>query len=354
VDVQVVDRQGQPIATLGTDQFDVSIDGRPRRVVSADLVQYSAGAFKGKTPRPPRIFVLAVDETSFRSYSARAARQAAAGFIDRLEPDDVVGIYPYPVSTQDLNLSHDHAAVKKSLDRVVGRLEPPHTQFSLSLPEMIDITANDSGVLAKVRQRECAPSNQGCPEQLQLEATALARFAETQVTGSLNGLRTLLRALASLQGRKTMVVISGGLPASERAGSRPDIRHETEICGQFATVANANLYVLHMDTSFLDAFSSSAPRLNAEALFRDSSALAAGLELVSGAAGGALFRVQASTADSAFARLARETSAYYALGVEPADADRDGKLHAIHVNVKERGATVRSRATVIIPRGGKS
>jgi hypothetical protein len=53
--------------------------------------------------------------------------------------------------------------------------------------------------------------------------------------------------------------------------------------------------------------------------------------------------------ERAFDRVARETSAYYLLGVEPADADRDGKTHAIHVGVKQHDATVRSRVTVMIP-----
>lgn len=39
-----------------------------------------------------------------------------------------------------------------------------------------------------------------------------------------------------------------------------------------------------------------------------------------------------------------------ALGAEVTDADRDGKLHAIRVRVKQRGAIVRSRTGVVIPK----
>src|SRR5690348_3793879 len=39
VDVQVVDRDGQPVAALGPERFSVSIDGHRRRVVSAEVVR---------------------------------------------------------------------------------------------------------------------------------------------------------------------------------------------------------------------------------------------------------------------------------------------------------------------------
>jgi hypothetical protein len=44
VDVQVVDRDGHPTISLGPEQFDVSIDGRRRLVISADLVRYAQSA----------------------------------------------------------------------------------------------------------------------------------------------------------------------------------------------------------------------------------------------------------------------------------------------------------------------
>ncbi len=45
-----------------------------------------------------------------------------------------------------------------------------------------------------------------------------------------------------------------------------------------------------------------------------------------------------------------ETSAYYLLGVEPATADRDGRLRELKVAVREPGVTVRHRTWVIVPK----
>ena len=41
VDVQVVADDGQPIPNLEIADFKVAIDGQPRRIVSAELVEYS-------------------------------------------------------------------------------------------------------------------------------------------------------------------------------------------------------------------------------------------------------------------------------------------------------------------------
>ncbi len=353
VDVQVVDRDGHPIVPLDAAQFEVALDGHRRQVVSADLIRYSQSATGGsqRTFAPPaslrydgtfgpseRIFVLAVDQLSFAAGRARAAALAARHFIDRLQPDDVVGLYLYPGS-QKLDLRHDRLPVRGALNRIVGLLEQPLTEFHLAISEVIDITAGDDDAI--------------CAKQVQGEAFSIGAMAEMQISQSFMGLRALLSGLAHLPGRKTVVLLSGGLLASDRGGGRPDMKTETEELGRDAAAANTNLYVLHLDTSFLDAFSAEVTNINTNSLFRDSSVLGQGLELLAGAAGGALFQVQAGTPEHAFDRVMREASAYYLLGLEVADADRDGKPHFISVKVKQRGATVRNRPMVTIPKSGQ-
>lgn len=67
---------------------------------------------------------------------------------------------------------------------------------------------------------------------------------------------------------------------------------------------------------------------------RESTALGAGFDRFAGIAGGAL------------------TSACYLLGIEVEPDGRDGRPHFIDVDVDGGGAEVRSRRTVLIPRGG--
>lgn len=366
VDVQVVDRQGRPLTQLGPDAFEVTIDGRRRRVQSVELIDHGAAATRAAEPARAgaasaplvaavtegRRFVLAVDEHSFTAASARAAMEAAGRFIDRLGPRDLVALHTYPTGAAGSDLTTDHDSIRRLLDRIVGLLEPPLSQYKLTRPEITDIASGDTEALNRVAQRECGPgAAASCRRSILMDAQALAGYLEMQIAQSLNGLRSLIRALDGIEGRKTLVLVSGGLFASDRAGGRVNMGSEIRALGREAAAANATLYALHMDSTFIDAFSRG--RVNVSTLFRDVNALAAGLEQVAGAAGGAVIRIQSGTADRAFDRVLLENSAYYLLGVELAEIDRDGEAHAIRVRVRERGATVRHRSSVIVPRRGQ-
>ncbi|HJZ74095.1 MAG TPA: tetratricopeptide repeat protein, partial [Vicinamibacterales bacterium] len=71
-----------------------------------------------------------------------------------------------------------------------------------------------------------------------------------------------------------------------------------------------------------------------------------GLELLAGAARGALFIV-AGTGAPLFERIEAELSGYYLLGIESDAKDKDGKSHSIRVDVPRRGAIVRSRRQLL-------
>jgi VWFA-related protein len=363
VDVQVVDRDGRPALSLGADQFKVQIDGHQRQVVRADLVRYSQsrpGAVQRLTPeagpavaaeRPPsgRLFILAVDQLSFRMGAARAAAQAARAFIDRLQPDDVVGLYVYPGSSR-LNFTHERASVRAALGKIVGLQNPVSSEFHLSISEVIDITAADSFTLGRVAARECRATDPLCAQRVQGEAFQIGAMAEAQIALGFEGLSSLLNGLKYVPGRKTLVLISGGLLASDRGNGRPDMRARTQSLGREAAEANTNMYVIHMDSSFLDAYAPDREKTDPTTQFRDSSVSRQGLENLADAAGGAVFHVEAGTPDTAFDRVMSETSAYYLLGLEVTDRDRDGKPHFITVDVKQRGTTVRNRPMVVIPK----
>ena len=72
-----------------------------------------------------------------------------------------------------------------------------------------------------------------------------------------------------------------------------------------------------------------------------------GLDYLAGVSGGALFR-PASGLGTVSARIARETSARYAIGFQMQPAERDGKKHDIKVALRrERGVTVRHRTQFV-------
>src|SRR5262245_34640904 len=146
-------------------------------------------------------------------------------------------------------------------------------------------------------------------------------------------LRSLLEQISVISGRKTLVLISAGMMASDVPGGRPNIGELGMLVGKEAARSNTSVYTLFLDTSAVDRFQAEVRGAdkNLQYLARDSEVLGRWLDQFSGTAGGALFKVQVGAGEQAFDRVLREISAYYILGVEPADEDRDGRTHEIRV-----------------------
>ena len=359
VDVHVVDRQGRPVVDFEAEDFEVQIAGNKRKVASAELISYAAAGSTpaaasaevavtttADAPRPRRMFVLAVDEHSLHTSNAMAAVNAAERFIDKLQPDDLVGLYAYPTGAATHDLTTDHAAVRRAVQRISGLYSEPMSRFDLSPTEAIGIASGDRDMQLQVYRRACAAG--GCNQnEIRNEAISLAGAIEMRVSQSLGGLRGLVRGLEEVPGRKTLVMVSGGLITTDRGTGRANAAAEISALAREVARANISVFALHLDWSFLEAASSrSGLRLS---YFRDSNMAATGLEMIAGSAGGAVFRVQGTSPDVAFDRVLRETSAHYLLGVEVAAADRDGEVKPIRVRVNRRGTTVRSRTTVLVP-----
>jgi tetratricopeptide (TPR) repeat protein len=124
------------------------------------------------------------------------------------------------------------------------------------------------------------------------------------------------------------------------------------LVGKEAARSNTSIYTLFLDTSTMDRFQAEVrgadKNLQSEA--RDSEVLGRWLDQFSGAAGGALFRVQVGAGERAFDRVLREISAYYMLGVEPAEQDRDGRTHEITVKANQKNLVTRGSRWILIPK----
>ena len=365
VDAHVVDRTGQPIIDLKPHDFEVSISGKARRVTSAEFVSYEQSktaprpqppvttpAVEGAVaPRPRRMYVLAIDEHSLHMANARAAIVAAERFIDKLQPDDLVSVLAYPTGVAHHDMTTDHAAARAVLRKVSGLFEEPMSRFNLSASEAIDIASDDRDALARVMRREC-PAGRCTAGEVRQDAINIATFVEMRVSQSVGALRGVVRALGGIPGRKILVVVSGGLIANDRSHGRAQSGLEISALGREAAQANLALFALHLDWSFFESLNSRSGLRTS--YFRDSNLAATGLEMVAGYAGGSVARVHGTSPDPAFDRVLKETSGYYLIGVEAADADRDGEAHPIRVRVKRGGAQVRNRTFVTIPAAKKN
>ena len=359
VDVHVVDRSGKPIVDLKPEDFEVEISGRKRKISTVQFISYAAPlpaaagdparpATAVTTHRPRRLYLLAVDEHSLHISNALAGVEAAERFIDRLQPDDLVGLHAFPTGTARHDFTTDHAAVKRALRGITGLFEEASSRFNLTPSEIIDIASGDQEVLNRLLRQHC--SRGGCnSKDILNDAIGIIGMMEVKVSQSVGGLRSLVRGLGDIPGRKTVVLVSGGMVTTDRAGGRANAQAEIAALGKEVAAANCSLFALHLDWSFLASLGSKGGLRTS--YFRDSNMAATGLEVVAGTAGGAVMRVQGTSPNVAFDRVLTETSAHYLLGVESNDGDRDGQAHPIRVKVKRGGVQVRSRTWVKIPPG---
>ena len=173
VDVTVVDKAGSPIRSLGPERFSVTVDGKPRRIVSADLLDYSAAPPAGTDAASPiapvatystnekafaaaapgRLVFIAIDQGSFRPAGARSAIDAARRFLGRLQPQDRVGLMTFPPPGPSLAPGTDRGAVSTALGKIVGTAVALRSSPSarwVTLAESLDIEARDEIVTSLV------------------------------------------------------------------------------------------------------------------------------------------------------------------------------------------------------------
>jgi hypothetical protein len=143
----------------------------------------------------------------------------------------------------------------------------------------------------------------------------------------------------------TIVLFSSGLtppdPTVFYRGGQPTrlcpIRVEDyDEVTQVADIAPVYLYVVYVfdDTAI--------------ATMTSTSEMVSGLENLAGAASAELIRPNASR-KTAFAKVARETSAYYLLGFEASDSERMGAAVRVDLRTSRSGVKLRGRSKVVIP-----
>jgi VWFA-related protein len=342
VDVSVLDKDGHPIEALTIDDFELKIDGRPRQVRSVEFVDQRPVGAAPTGVRPThfsandyaatgRLVMLAVDESSFNIGEGRPALQAAQAFIDKLTPNDHIGLTVFPGAGPYIDFTTNHRVVREALGRITGKSERLDVSINVGLTEAVAIERGDRLALGEVIARECENDDPLCGELAERQARMVSHFVTVQARVSVTAIRAMLQGLGRIEGTKTLVLVSGGLVSDSL---QADI---TEL-GLLAQASQVNVYVLQLDRPRFDA-SLARPSPTQSA---DEQLLALGLETLAGAGRGSLFRVLGRSAYP-FERIARELSGYYLLTFEPEEGDRDGSRHAIAVRVARQGSTVRAR-----------
>ncbi|HEY3380812.1 MAG TPA: VWA domain-containing protein [Vicinamibacterales bacterium] len=358
VDVTVVDDQGRPIRGLRTDQFTVTVDGKPRRVVSADFVAVSsvdqtlgakATLRRGFSTNAPevvsavrRVVLLVIDQDNIQSGMARTEIDEIGRFIDRFAPDDLVGLAAIP-GGPSIDFTTNRVAIRNALRKVVGRWQPFLTMHSIGLWEALGIDANDQEIMNNVVARECAKMAIGedplsCQRAVIAEAKQYATDAKSRSRQAVTTLRELVKGLSVFDGTKTLVFASQALSAASHGGGRVEFARDARDVAEAAARSRVGLYVLKL-ARWQD---SPVERLASETASEDDEVRGYGLETLASMARGAMFLVSSSV-EPAMTRISLESSGYYLLGFEPLPSDQDGKRHNIDVKVAHPGVTIRAR-----------
>jgi VWFA-related protein len=362
IDTQVVSRDGAPIQGLKPDQFEVFIDGRKRAVVSAEFLNASTSTLAGAGATRPdagavsatsggRVIMLAVDEGSFPVTAQESAREAVTRVVDRVAPADYLGMVTFP-GRAEIAPTLDRKPMRDAIPRITGaRVEIASSQYNISATEAMMLKSKDSVATREITDRECASRariiDDVCPRSVIQDGQRIADALEQQGLMTIDGLQRVIGGMAGIPGRKTLIVISAGLPTNNRPGGRPNLDAETTNIARRAAAANLNLYVFYLNVHFLRYFSPAYGKRN-YSIFEDITTFATGLEKFADTGGGAFFQVEVDS-DPFVDRALRETSATYLLAVQAEPAEHDGKEHFIRVTTKHRGATVRYRRIVMIP-----
>ncbi len=362
VDVIVTDKNGNQVAELQPGDFEVLEDGKPQKIETFKLVKLDGGVTEAiKNPPKPirndydeeseaarddvRLFAIFLDDYHVRRGASMTARNPITRFIDtQIGPSDMVGIM-YPLeSTASVRMTRNHDAVMKAIQQFQGR------------------------------KYDYTPRNE-FEERYAHYPTETVELIRNQV--SLSALKALIVHMGTLkEGRKALILVSEGytniippqmrnqnaqLPGSgnpnafnpfagvndineDRAAWSASLDLESDLREVYAAANRYNVSIYSVDPRGLPGFEFDInENVN---MTTDQKYLSATMdtlrELSENTDGRAI--VNRNDLDVAMKQITRDTSAYYLIGYNSAQAPQDGKFHEIKVRLKNKpGTQVRAR-----------
>lgn len=351
VQATVLDGDGQPVSDLKPSDFDVQVDGRPRKVLfarfqgtdahmaagSAATVSVSAAPVTNTATATGRVVLFVVDRDSIKPGNEKVLLETASHVLDSLTSADSVGLIGIP--TLAVELTRNHAKVREVLQKMTGT-EPRLLTASdrhLTWDEAAGFERGDRMTISTVVQRECSITDTKCPRMLQEQAREILQIGRGHVRTTLAVLEDVAKRLETVRGPKHVIFISGG------KGFDMELAVDYRQFARRAAAAQLVLYAVHVDQPSGDV---SGRRVSGSAFGgRD---MASGLMAMAGTTGGGYFMAVAR-ATGVFDRIRTEIGNFYELGIESTASDADGKPHDLDVEVTRPGLSVRAREQILLP-----
>ncbi len=334
VEIVVIDRDGKPVDSLDSASFAVRVDGKPRQVLWVRHVSRGPGAsdeavrrFPARTDalqfaaEPARNILIVIDEYSIQRGGERTVQQAAGALVDRLGLDDRVAILRIPVLRDaQLALTTERPALRDSIRQVEGRAVASNA-LGAAIPAPSPVAAVDpTRTVTDPEQVALALERQS------IEATAGSRADEEAAArlGFLPNFQAAIAAIRTAPGRKTIAVLSAGLP--ETSTSRIDEVART------ALEAGATIYSIGLPGGRDEL----AGPLDVGAL-----------ERLARATGGS-FTMLGRNADKSLERVVPELAGCYVLGLERGQDRSDASGRSLRVEMPRLPHTVRAPAWLVV------
>jgi VWFA-related protein len=303
VDVTVVDRHGEPMATLTADDFAVEEDGAPQTIQSFKFVSADGQPPPGDEDSLPirspehaaaeaardevRVFVIFWDEYHIGRFAeAIKGRKALTTFVSTaFGPSDLVALMDPLLPVDALKFTRDRRELTQKIAKLEGR-------FGIYMPT-----------------RSAAEDNM-------LERRDIARV-RSEVT--ISALQSAAVHLGSIkEGRKAIIFVSEGL-----TGLGMD---QVQLIPELTQTANNNNTAIYtVDPAGLT--SGGSPDV---------------LRTIAENTGAEAF-LNTNAPERALRQVVKEASAFYLLGYASTRNPQDGKFHKIGVKVKRSGLDVRAR-----------
>jgi VWFA-related protein len=356
-DAVVTDKKGRQVTDLTAGDFEILADGRPQQITNFSYVANvgeaapespvaARPADKSALPEPPtrlrpeqvrRTIVFVINDLQMSWDSVYYARRALKKFVDeQMQPGDFVAIIP---------TSGGSGALQQfTSDRTLLSAAVNNLRWS---PQW------DAGITAFERIGEQYSDSKGEGERL-FDSMRRERFT----VGTLNALDSVIRVLGELPGRKSLVLLSDGIPMPPpeedggrvMAGINRVIETANRASAVIYTVDARGLQTLSPFDASNDLSGSTPEQLSAIHMSRGVELFDSqiGMKALAEETGGVSFR-NSNDIGGGIRRALEDQKGYYLIGYRPEEGTFDpqtgrARFHKFALKVKRPGLKVRTRS----------
>ena len=129
MDVNVLDKNGRPVEDLKTDDFTLTVDGKSRRIASAEFISVTRAidsdrqspTSTARMPAAGRLVMIVIDWGNIAIGRGGPAIEAAKRFVASLNRSDRVARASIPGSGPQIEFTSNHALVQTLMNGIVGQ-----------------------------------------------------------------------------------------------------------------------------------------------------------------------------------------------------------------------------------------